>query len=170
VTYDSLSVAKNAELSVRKGGIVEQTVIHSGGTLVISSGGAGGNTILAGGHEIVSDGGHITGTQIFRKGASLTVQSLKPQTLVISGFGTTNAIDFTTLSYGPGESLSASYDAGKKQTTLTIADTTGDAKIVLFGQYAAAGFELKSDGGTGSLLTYSMPISASHQDLTVPHR
>ena len=170
VTYNSLHVPENVELVIRSGGIAAQTVVQSGGTLIVSSGDTASSTVLAGGNEIVSNGGHITGTQIFGNGATLTIDSLKPSLLIISGFGTTNAIDFMTFAQGSAESLSAKYDAASQQTTVTLTDSASQAKIVLFGQYAAAGFELKPDDSTGSLLTYSASTSASSHDLTGSHR
>lgn len=168
VTYEDLHVAKNVQLGVRAGGVVGQTVVASGGTLTVSSGGTAGNTIL-GGHEVVSSGGHLTGTQSFRKGAVLTVGGTKAPQLIVSDFGATNAIDFVSFAAGSGESVSVTNDVGKKQTTVLLTDGSLQAKIVLFGQYSAAGFDLKSDGVGGSLLTYSSPTPAAHPDLAGSH-
>lgn len=80
----------------------------------------------------------------------------------LSNFGAGDRLEFlgfdrttTTLSY--------SENKAGTQGTLTIADATHHADIVLLGQYMAAGFHASSAGTGGTLVTYTPPPESGLQ-------
>ena len=89
----------------------------------------------------------------------------------ITGFGSNqnDSIDLTGPGFGIGYAQTTlSYTGNTKQGVLTVTDGKLQAKLILFGNYAAGGFHKSSDGGGGSLITY-VPPSASHPTLAAGH-
>jgi hypothetical protein len=88
----------------------------------------------------------------------------------ISGFGAGDQIDLTNpaFAYGSGETLAFKENAAGTAGTLTISDGASKIAITLFGQYAAAGFTLASDGNGGSVVTYAPPTPKAVA-LATPH-
>jgi len=59
--------------------------------------------------------------------------------------------------FRPSAILAYQPNGGDTGGTLTVTDGGLSASIALLGQYVLAGFALATDGGTGSLLTYTPP-------------
>lgn len=73
--------------------------------------------------------------------------------LRLSGFAQTDTLDLASFA-AAGASFFFAENKAKTIGTLTITDGKLQATVTLFGQYVAAGFNLGSDGGTGTAITY----------------
>ena len=63
----------------------------------------------------------------------------------ISGFAAGDALDLTDIAFGANTTLGYSVNAAGTGGTLNVSDGRHNASIALFGQYAAAGFQVGSD-------------------------
>ena len=71
----------------------------------------------------------------------------------IQNFSVLDGIDLTSVTFSAHPTLGFSEDASNTFGTLSVTDGTHAATLLLLGQYAAAGFQTTSDGGTGTLVT-----------------
>ena len=78
----------------------------------------------------------------------------------ISGFAAGETLDLTTFGFGAGEKLAFAENAANTQGVLTITDGALKTRLTLFGQYAAAGFQIGADSGGGTAITYVNSPSA----------
>jgi large repetitive protein len=58
-----------------------------------------------------------------------------------------------------GNDVTLAYQANNDGTggVLNVTDGAQSATVALFGQYSAAGFDIKADESTGSIVTYTPP-------------
>ena len=111
-------------------------------------GNASGTVISSGGFELVLSGGSALGT-------------------IVEGGGVTSALtldqggmlDLASIAFGSGTSLS--YTSSGPGGTLTVTSGGTSLSVALFGQYAAAGFGLASDGNGGTMITYGVTNMAA---------
>jgi hypothetical protein len=82
----------------------------------------------------------------------------------VSSFGTGGAIDLSGFGYN-----STTETKMVSGGVLTVTDGSQVAKILLFGQFAAAGFQLNTDDGGGTLITYAPTPAAHPLDLAAAH-
>lgn len=167
-SLSNLALGKGDYLSVDLGGVARNITVGSGGTVLVYSGATASGTKLAGGIETVFSGGHVAGAVTFGAHAKLRVEGAPPAGLTLSGFKATDTLDLAGLHYASGMKLSFLANKTKTGGTLTISSGTHHAGILLFGQYAAAGFKLADDGGGGTSITYAQP-PAAHLDLAGAH-
>ena len=99
-------------------------------------------------------------------GGTLQLDQPSVFTGAISGFAAGDALDLTDIAFGANTTLGYSVNAAGTGGTLNVSDGTHNASIALFGQYAAAGFQVGSDQGGGAIVTYAPP-GASQSDATL---
>jgi hypothetical protein len=81
-----------------------------------------------------------------------------------------DALDFSDIAFGANTTLGYSPNITGTGGTLSVGDGTHIATIALFGQYAAAGFQLSADQNHGALVTYSSsPVSENNVLITNPN-
>ena len=76
------------------------------------------------------------------------------------------ALGVADIAFGPNTTLGYSVNADGAGGTLSVSDGTQSGGIALFGQYAAAGFQVGGDNGTGAIVTFTSP-EASQSDPAV---
>jgi hypothetical protein len=74
-------------------------------------------------------------------------------------------LDLPDIAFGANTTLGYSPNASGTGGTLSVSDATHTATIALFGQYAAAGFQLGSDQNNGALVTCSSPLVSENNVL-----
>jgi hypothetical protein len=94
-----------------------------------------------------------------------TAATLNADTLVNFGRGG-DSIDLTDIAL-TGSNLAFVEDASQTFGVLTASDGTRSASVVLFGQFAASGFQATSDGGAGLAVTYAPTITTP--PVAIPH-
>ena len=75
----------------------------------------------------------------------------------VSGFGTGDCFELVDIAFG--NDVTFTYQANSNGTggMLNVTDGAQSATVALFGQYSAAGFDIKADESTGSIVTYTPP-------------
>jgi hypothetical protein len=86
----------------------------------------------------------------------------------VSGFGAGDALDLADIAFGANLTIGYSANAAGTGGTLSISDGTQSASIALFGQFAAAGFHVGSDAGSGTMVTYTPPDQRTASLITLP--
>jgi hypothetical protein len=84
---------------------------------------------------------------------------------LVSGFGGQDKLDLRSFAFTGKPTVK--FLQNGKQGTLTVIDGKNVARIALFGQYVAAGFQLADDGAGGTVITYTPPAEAAA--LAPPH-
>jgi hypothetical protein len=118
--------------------------IGSSGADIITAGAI--NQTLTGGSGVDILNGFAGGSDIF----SDTALGLKGDT--IGGFVSSDSIDVTNLAFA-GATLKATPSGGN--TLVTVASGATNTRFTMVGSFPQAGFNLKSDGATGTLITHS---------------
>ncbi len=144
---------------VSNGGTAVATHIQAG-TLTVMSGGIATDTQLRSAHETVSAGGRISGTTTFAHGSTVEFDANTGISLKASGFDSTDAVDLAAFKFGGSRHLTV-VSSGTT-TQLTITEGLQQAKVILLGQYSAAGFHLAKDGA-GTTLTYTPATNTPHE-------
>jgi hypothetical protein len=127
--------------------VASGTTVSTGGVqLVNSNGSAIGTNVLSGG-EIVFNGGGVSGLSLASGGL----------------------IDLATFAFSSASKLSFVENAQNTGGILTISAGAAGLTVNLLGQYIAAGFQEKSDGGGGTLISYGSAVT-SHTELAGGHR
>jgi autotransporter passenger strand-loop-strand repeat protein len=148
-------VSSGGNLGVAGGTTVSDLTVEKGATLYVSAGATAIDTTLNGGTEFVEDGGAIAGVQHFGGNAGLSIAAKESLNLSISGFSSTDILDFSGYSVNKSK-VSFKEDPSKSFGTLTLTSGSFSTTIKLFGQYMAAGFQHSPDpfgGGTEILYT-----------------
>jgi hypothetical protein len=163
-----LGGGEGSVITVSSGGLLSAigSVAGFGGQLTVSSGGTVSTETLAdGAAEIVSAGGTTSGAITFLHSSvapaaadaiTLTDGNTSGIALPIAGFANVDKLDLSAFEFSGAETLSVFQDSGDTFSQLTITDGALHATVTLFGQYAAAGFNLASDGVNGTAITYGM--------------
>ncbi|WP_201455999.1 beta strand repeat-containing protein, partial [Bradyrhizobium macuxiense] len=153
------SAVQNSGNIWANGGNVDVTgVVTGSGTATIS--GAATLEFAAASAENTTFATGATGT--------LKLDQAENFTGTVSGFGAGDTLDFSDIS--AGANLTVGYTANSAGTggTLSISDGTHSASIALFGQFAAAGFQVGSDAGGGAMVTYAPPDQTAGTLITPP--
>jgi len=122
------------------------TIVSSGGVQYLNSHGNAAGTVVMSGGEIVFNGGADTGLSVSSGGM----------------------IDLAALAFSSAASVQFVENAQNTSGVLRVGNGADSIAVTLLGQYVAAGFHLAGDGGGGSLVTYSPPVSA-HLELAANH-
>ncbi|HZS81324.1 MAG TPA: hypothetical protein VFA50_00515, partial [Stellaceae bacterium] len=129
--------------------------------LVVRDASSGFDTIQAGGSNQTLTGG--AAGKLTMVGAAAGGDTFKDTAALlnhdtIKGFlAPGDVIDLTDVN---AATASVSFVQNATSGVLTVSDGTHSAAITLFGQFAAAGFQHASDGGTGTDITYHPPQMA----------
>jgi hypothetical protein len=100
--------------------------------------------------------------------SDLSVAKATGVSLKISGFGAGDIVRLASFRADATETLSFVENAANTSGTLTVTRGTQTATVTLFGQFVAAGFHVASDGGGGSVISYSPAAQpAYHTDLAL---
>jgi hypothetical protein len=120
----------------------------------VSADGSVGNstlTALAANQTLLGGGGDtLVGATVFGdlfKGTSILLNGD-----IIKNFGGTDLIDLTDINESKVTGLS--YTPGSGSGVLTVTDGTHSASLTMIGTYTKADFGFKTDGGTGTLVTF----------------
>ena len=123
-------------------------------------GGNGNDTLIAGsGAGTLS--GHGGGDTYALNGAAADLVKGSAADLAggkVMNFAAQDTIDVTDVD--PAK-LTLGYGGGSGVDTLSLSDGTHSTTLLLYGNFNAAGFHTTSDGGTGTLVTYT-PASGEH--------
>jgi len=157
------TVSGGGAVTVYGGGLVDGIVVSSGGGITVSAGAIAGDIVLSGGTETVQTGAHLVGTTQFAGPALLSATAKTALALRVAGFGAADRIDLTGFGNGAGLKHSFVENKSKTQGILTLTEGGRTARITLFGQYVAAGFNFASDGHGGTVVTYAAPHSGAVQ-------
>lgn len=150
-----------ADAGVGEVTLAQSTALTVGAKIPLILGSSGADTITAGGtgETLTGNGGADTligftgGGDIFKDtAADLSTTSIK-------NFGYAgDKIDVANIAYS-GSNPTFVEDSSDTFGTLTVGAGAGAAHIVLFGQYAATGFQAQSDGAAGQFITYTPPLT-----------
>lgn len=150
-TVASLNIAKGGKEGVAAGFTASGLTAAKGVTLVVSGAAvAVGTVVSAGGVEQVQSYGSAIGTTVL-KGGELVLSGGTISGLSVSSGG---AIDLATFAFNKNAKLTFVENGAHTKGTLTITDGTLHSSVILFGQYAANGFHIASDGAGGTAITY----------------
>ena len=133
-------------MAVRNAG----TVAVTAGTLTLLEGAAGAGAFVLDGSataDFVQDPGDGSSLTFLHQGSTLEVQQAAPFGATLSGFGGTDVLDVTPVSFAASV---ATFAGG----TLTVTVGTHSAAFQLVGAYAQAGFHLVNDGHGGTAIGY----------------
>ena len=86
----------------------------------------------------------------------------------VSGFGAGDALDLTDIASGANLTVGYAANADGTGGTLSISDGAHSASIALLGQFAASGFQVGSDAGSGTMVTYMPPDQGIESLITPP--
>ena len=73
-----------------------------------------------------------------------------------------DVLDMADISSGANQTIGYSASANGAGGTLNVSDGTPSPNIALFGQYAAAGFQVGSDQNNGALVTYNPSVAGQN--------
>ena len=161
------------------GGLIVNSAVDNSGSLWAN----GGNLTISG--AVTGDGSAtISGAATLEFGAASAVNTgfaadatgtLKLDqssgfTGTISGFGADDALDLADIAFDSNTTLGYSANADGTGGMLTVSDGTHNASIALLGQYVAAGFQVGSDQGTGTMVTYTPPAASDPTSITNPNQ
>lgn len=142
-----------------KGGIVNDITLTNGGSLAISGNAvANDTTILSGGTILLeSPKANMSGSLVFNGAGVLeetaTISAGYGVSAVISGFGTTDAIDLTT--FGTGATLTSAVVSGN--TVETVTDGGVSESFTFAG--SVSGLVLSADGNGGEEIVFGSASS-----------
>jgi autotransporter passenger strand-loop-strand repeat protein len=164
------TLVENGGLLVAEiGSTVDNTTLSTGGQLVVGPGASVSGVTIDNGEVTIAVGGNLSGRTVFKGRGEIYEMNDSGISLSVAGFGAGDNIGLNTFGSGKAEKLSFVEDAKKTGGVLTVTDGAHSARIVMFGQYVAAGFHAVDNGGGSSLIEYSAPASA-HSDLAGGHR
>jgi autotransporter passenger strand-loop-strand repeat protein len=140
-----------------KGALSDDITLTNGGTLAISGNASATDTVISNGGlvELESPKAVLLGGLTFIGSGSLeetaTISSGFGASATISGFGSSNVIDLTTIS---GATFSAVSSGGETIATVTEGK---NVETFVFAGNIASSLSLVSDGGTGEEITFTPP-------------
>ncbi|WP_170153050.1 AIDA repeat-containing protein, partial [Roseiarcus fermentans] len=162
-TASNTLVGSGFSAFVHSGGVISATTVVSGGALVVSSGGVvTGGLTLAGGTATVS-GAVGSGQDVVFAGSGgyLRLDDLSDFQATISGFGAGDAIDLGDFSYSSAVGVLFGPLADGLGGTLLVANGGGAVALVLSGSYATSNFALSADGAHGTLISFATPAAVT---------
>jgi hypothetical protein len=141
---------------------VTNLTVSPGGTEAVKPGVTlSSPTIAAGVIMVISSGASLAGTVTVGNGVQLDMTGLSAFSgAVLSGFDGSDVIDLQSLTYTSAETATFTPNMTNTGGLLTVSNGSHAVSINLLGQYAAAGFSAVQDGGAGTVVTYTPPVSA----------
>jgi hypothetical protein len=143
--------AADTQLTVKLDGATNLTLSKMG--FITADGSVGGSTLtaLAANQTLLGGvGDTLVGASVFGdlfKGTSILMNGDS-----IKNFGGTDLIDLTDINESKVTGLS--YTPGSGSGVLTVTDGTHSASLTMIGTYTKADFGFKTDGATGTLVTF----------------
>ena len=137
----------------------------NGGNITINDAVTGDGTATISGAATLEFGAASSENISFAAGATGTLKlDQSPEfTGTVSGFGAGDALDLTDIAFGANATIGYSLNGDSTGGTLSVSDGAHTANVALFGQYAAAGFQLGADQNNGAIITCA-PAEASQND------
>jgi hypothetical protein len=135
------------------------TLWANGGNLTIDGAVTGNGTATISGAATLEFGAASAENTTFAVGATGTLKLDQSASFTgsVSGFESGDALDLADIAFGANTTLGYSANADGSGGMLSMSDGTHSASIALFGQYAAAGFQIGSDSGAGAIVSYADP-------------
>ena len=159
------------------GGLVVNSAIQNsgniwadGGNVTVNGAVTGNGTATISGSSTLEFSAASNDNTSFAAGATGTLKLDHAENFTgsVSGFGAGDALDLADIAFGANLTVGYSANATGTGGTLSISDTTHSASIALFGQFAAAGFHVGSDAGSGTMVTYTPPDQRTASLITLP--
>ena len=159
------------------GGLVVNSAIQNsgniwadGGNVTVNGAVTGNGTATISGSSTLEFSAASNDNTSFAAGATGTLKLDHAENFTgsVSGFGAGDALDLADIAFGANLTVGYSANAAGTGGTLSISDTTHSASIALFGQFAAAGFHVGSDAGSGTMVTYTPPDQRTASLITLP--
>jgi autotransporter passenger strand-loop-strand repeat protein len=125
--------------------------VYTGGTMLVSSGGAAYGVVLSGGTVIVSADGTLGGSATFAGGGEIAVDGTMTPDAVISGFASGDEIDLADVAYSSSDTVTV---ATPGVVTISVGGTSYNLNIA-GAAVGETGFTLSADTGSGTLLIFS---------------
>ncbi len=176
--FPDIRVASDADWTVAGSNAIaaDGTLVNDGtliatGTLAASGVIEGGGVIdIAAGARLDAAGAVGAGQTIgFAGDGALAIGDAGAFGAGLSGFGQGDGIDLTSFAFSAAEKLHFAENAAKTAGTLVVTDGAMRLALTLFGQFTAAGFSVKTDGHSGSIITYTPTATATAFQLAAPH-
>ena len=159
------------------GGLVVNSAIQNsgniwadGGNVTVNGAVTGNGTATISGSSTLEFSAASNDNTSFAAGATGTLKLDHAENFTgsVSGFGAGDALDLADIAFGANLTVGYSANAAGTGGTLSISYTTHNASIALFGQFAAAGFHVGSDAGSGTMVTYTPPDQRTASLITLP--
>jgi hypothetical protein len=166
-----------ATTSTGSGGLVGNSAIQNsgnigadGGNVALNGAATGTGTVTISGSSTLEFGAASDDNTSFAAGATgtLKLDQAKNFSGSVSGFGAGDKLDLSDIAFGANLTLGYSANAASTGGMLSVSDGTHSASIALFGQFAAAGFKVGSDAGSGTMVTYTPPDQRTASLITLP--
>jgi hypothetical protein len=145
--------------------LIESDIVNFGtlwandGNLTVAGDATGNGKAIISGQATLEFGGASDEDTVFAENGdgTLRLDQSTDFTGTVSGFGTGDCLELVDIAFGNDVTLA--YQANNDGTggVLNVTDGAQSATVALFGQYSAAGFDIKADESTGSIVTYTPP-------------
>ena len=159
------------------GGLVVNSAIQNsgniwadGGNVTVNGAVTGNGTATISGSSTLEFSAASDDNTSFAAGATGTLKLDQAEKFSgsVSGFGAGDKLDLADIAFGANLTLGYSANAAGTGGMLSVSDGTHSASIALFGQFAAAGFHVGSDAGSGTMATYTPPDQRTASLITLP--
>jgi hypothetical protein len=176
--FTDIRVASGADWTVAGSNAIaaDTTLVNDGtliatGTLAASGAVAGAGVIdIAAGARLDAAGAVGAGQTIgFAGDGALAIGDAGAFGAGLAGFGQGDGINLTSFAFSAAEKLHFAENAAKTAGTLVVTDGAMRLALTLFGQFTAAGFSVKTDGHSGSIITYTPTATPTAFQLAAPH-
>jgi hypothetical protein len=129
----------------------------NGGNVTLEGAVTGNGTATISGSATLEFGGASAENTSFAAGATGTLKLDQAENFsgTVSGFGAGDTLDLSDIVIGANTTVGYSANTDGTGGTLNVSDGAHNANIALFGQFAAAGFQVGSDAGGGAMVTYA---------------
>jgi hypothetical protein len=168
--YGTLEAAGSGGLHIA--GVVSNsgTLWANGAELVIHGDVSGDGSGLISGTGTLEFGGASSAHTVFAADAAglLKLDDVLDFSGDITGFNGDDKLDLGDINFGGTLSFNYTADDSGNGGKLSVTDGAHTASISLSGQYDGAGFHATSDGGSGTLITYT-PVNTASQALDPLH-
>jgi hypothetical protein len=159
------------------GGLVIDSAVENsgniwadGGNVTVNGAVAGNGTATISGSAMLEFAAASDSNTSFAAGATGTLKLDQAEnfTGTVSGFGAGDALDLSDIASGANLTVGYTANADGTGGTLSVSDGTHSASIALLGQFAASGFQVGSDAGSGTMVSYTPPDQGTGSLITPP--
>jgi len=178
VDTGSNAIANSGTLEATgSGGLVVNSAVQNsgnigadGGNVTVNGAVTGNGTATISGSSTLEFAAASDANTTFAAGTTGTLKLDQAENFTgsISGFGAGDALDLTDIASGANLTVGYTANAAGTGGTLSISDGTHSASIALLGQFASAGFQVGSDAGSGTMVTYTPPDQGTGSLITPP--